>query len=350
GIGGAFIASRPRDVAVHLEVRDDLHDALVFAELAGPEHELGLLRRLVRRRDAGELGDLPGAGLRVQALHVAALALLDRTVDEDLDEVARLHDGAHAVAVAPVRRDERRQVDDAGVGEELCDLADAADVLRPVLGREAEVGVQAVADVVAVEDVRAHAAVPERLFDRDRNRRLARPREAGEPHGAALVAGDLLAIVARDVSRMPDDVRRLALGGRRGAAHEVVLPDVAVGRGAPARPRARRETGRRPGPWSIVIAPGAVNLWRSRTPFRSPPPKRSSAARAAPSPWTSRARISRPFRRAPWRPLGCPFRTSSASRPGRPFAPAHRCGWRARGPCRRTRASGCSARSPGASR
>src|SRR5262249_47543972 len=141
---------------------------------------------------------------------------VDRALDVHLDEVARLHDTPDAIAVGAIRRDERRQVDDAAVGEELRDLADAADVLGPIFGREAEIGVQAVTDVVAVEDVSAHAAIPERLLQRDRDGRLPGPGEAREPHRATLVTGDLLAIVSGDVAGMPDDVGGLARSGHPG--------------------------------------------------------------------------------------------------------------------------------------
>ena len=57
------------------------------------------------------------------------------------------------VAVGAVRADEARNGDGAAVGEELGDLGDAPDVFFAVLGAEAEVFVQAEADVVAVQAV-----------------------------------------------------------------------------------------------------------------------------------------------------------------------------------------------------
>ena len=50
------------------------------------QHQLGVERRLVGVVDAGEARELAGPGLGVEALRVALLALLDRRVDEDLDE------------------------------------------------------------------------------------------------------------------------------------------------------------------------------------------------------------------------------------------------------------------------
>ena len=60
-----------------------------------------------------------------------------------------------------------------GTHHELGDLADPADVLLPVLGAEAQVAVQAVADVVAVQQRRQPAVGCESMLQRDGNRALA---------------------------------------------------------------------------------------------------------------------------------------------------------------------------------
>ncbi len=60
---------------------------------------------------------------------------------------------ADQIAVGTIRGDHRREDDEAGVGEQPSHLADAADVLGSVRRREAEVGVEPVAKVVAVEHV-----------------------------------------------------------------------------------------------------------------------------------------------------------------------------------------------------
>jgi hypothetical protein len=129
----------------------------------------------------------------------------------DLDEVAALHEGAHLIAVGAVRGDEGGDRHRAGVGEQLGDLADAADVLGAVLRGEAQVLVEPVADVVAVEDVGAHAALAEPLLEIDRDGRLARAGKARQPDRAALVAVQLLAVLARHRALVPDDVGRFLL-------------------------------------------------------------------------------------------------------------------------------------------
>ena len=88
---------------------------------------------------------------------------------------------AHGRPLGAERRDERAQHDEAGVDEQLRHLAHAADVLDPVGGGEAEVLVEPVAHVVAVEQVGVGAALGELPFDEVRDRRLAGAGKAGEP-------------------------------------------------------------------------------------------------------------------------------------------------------------------------
>src|SRR5262249_41334531 len=90
-------------------------------------------------------------------------------------------------------------------------LADAADVLGAILGREPEVLVEAVTDVVAVQDVGAHAAFEEALLQVDGDRRLAGARQSREPDRTASVAVQALAILAGDRALVPHDVRRSLL-------------------------------------------------------------------------------------------------------------------------------------------
>ncbi len=144
---------------------------------------------LVGAVDAGEVLQLAGAGLLVEALHVARLGHRQRRVDEDLDELA-----VAPAARAPCRRSARNgemkrdQHDQAGVDHQLGDLGDAADVLDPVVVGEAQVLVEAVADVVAVEQVGVAAVGVQPLLHQVGDGRLARAREAGEPDHAAVLA------------------------------------------------------------------------------------------------------------------------------------------------------------------
>lgn len=108
--------------------------------------EVALARlRIGRSAHAGELPDLAALRLRIQALRIALAAYRPWCVDEHLDELALGQDLAHQAAVGTERRDECRQRDQTGVGHQLGDLADTADVLLAVRITEAEVTAQAVA-------------------------------------------------------------------------------------------------------------------------------------------------------------------------------------------------------------
>lgn len=84
-------------------------------------------------------------------------------------------------------------------------LSDTANVLIAVLLTEAQVLVEAEADVVAVEAVRGQAQVQQVLFKGGGDGGLARGGEAGEPDGHALLAAELIALLARE-RRVPCDV------------------------------------------------------------------------------------------------------------------------------------------------
>lgn len=110
------------------------------------------------------------------------------------------------LSILLIRGDEAGDCDSGAVGEEFGDLGDAADVLIAVFFREAEVFVEAEADVVAVEAVGGEAEVEEVLLEGGCDGGFARGGEAGEPDceaalfavGVAFTAGE--AVVPGDVA------------------------------------------------------------------------------------------------------------------------------------------------------
>ena len=155
-----------------LDVADQHGETVLDRQLVGGDDQIGLLGRLVGARDAGELGNLAGPGPSVEALGIADLAGLERGLDVDLVEGV-LGGRPCPLAVASVGRDEARDDEEAGVGEEARDLADPADVLGAVVGAEAEIGVEPGADIVAVQDVDLIALGEELALEGKRQRRLA---------------------------------------------------------------------------------------------------------------------------------------------------------------------------------
>ena len=93
-----------------------------------------------------------------------------------------------------------------GVDEQFRRLADPADVLDPVGVGEAEVAVEPVADIVAVEQVGVPALEMQPLLDQVGDRRLAGAGETGEPENARPLALEVGARVLVHVERLPMDV------------------------------------------------------------------------------------------------------------------------------------------------
>lgn len=193
---------------------------------------LRVLRSLVRGTDARELLDLTSLGLLVETLGVTLLGFFDGDVNEDFDEgewgVGVLGIGvkvAGDLAVGFVGRDEGCKGDGGGVGEKFGDLvvatlasrrvrlrgyigtylSDSSNVLYSILGREAQVLVQAESDIVTVQSVGLEAKVEEMLLESGGNSRLSRRRQASEPDGAALLLAKLATLFAGE-ARVPGDV------------------------------------------------------------------------------------------------------------------------------------------------
>src|SRR5579859_1201741 len=96
------------------QVCHDLGHAFLHAVPVGMQRDLWRLRWLVGGIYAGEVLDLAGARLAVQALGVALLAYLDGRIQENFDELARLQQLAHQTAVGTERRYESGDHDHPG--------------------------------------------------------------------------------------------------------------------------------------------------------------------------------------------------------------------------------------------
>ena len=128
------------------------------------------------------------------------------------------HQLARHSPLGPEGRDEGDDDDQPGIGHQLRHFGDAADVLDAVLVGEAEVAVEPVADIVAVEDVGVAARRVQLLFQQVGDGRLAGARQAGEPeHRRPLVLG---------AARAPSCRRRATASGccRRAAARCTIMP------------------------------------------------------------------------------------------------------------------------------
>jgi integrase len=220
GNGGSDLECRACfDLQEREEVLEEDPDRFFDRRGFGADDDFRIFGGFVGGVDAGELLDAAGAGFLVEVFRVARLANMEGGADEDLDEIAAAFDGdlAGATPVEPVGGDEGGDDDDAAVGHEFRDFGDAADVFDAVLGGEAEVRVEAVPDVVAVEDVSVDGAVEEFAFELAGEGGFAGARESGEPDDHAFVAVPPGTLPRGHVALGPGDVR--ALYARRWTGH-----------------------------------------------------------------------------------------------------------------------------------
>ena len=155
-----------------------------------------MLRSLEWGADAREVLHLATAGAGIETLHVAPLALFDGRGDVDLAEVLGADDVAGHLSQFFRGGDEAGYRHDACVDEELANLGYAADVLAPVLGREAEVGVDACADVVAVENAAEDAPPVQLALHTCCHGALAAAAEAGHPYHDAVLTEQRLFVLS----------------------------------------------------------------------------------------------------------------------------------------------------------
>mmetsp|Transcript_12253 Transcript_12253/g.30884 ORF Transcript_12253/g.30884 Transcript_12253/m.30884 type:complete len:200 (+) Transcript_12253:249-848(+) len=181
-------------------------------------HDLGVVGLLIGIVNASEALDLTRACSLVQALGVALLAHLDGDLHEHLQEVALRHTLTHLHAVRLVRRDEAHKSDGAVLSKKLGHLANAADVLLAVRRAEAQVLVQAVAHVIAVQVDSKAALRRQHVLQRARHRALAAAAEAREPQHDAALPQQRLLVRAAHARLVPADVGRRGhvIGGGRG--------------------------------------------------------------------------------------------------------------------------------------
>ncbi len=136
--------------------------------------DLRRLGSLIRTVDAGEVLDLAGPRPLVEPLGIAGFGDGERRIDKDLDEFAGLEDLPRQLPLGPEGRDEGREHDQAGIDEQFGDFRHAPDVFDAIGCREAEIPVDAMPQIVAVEQVGVTAEREQSLFDHVSDRRLAR--------------------------------------------------------------------------------------------------------------------------------------------------------------------------------
>jgi hypothetical protein len=104
-----------------------------------------------------------------------------------LDELACGEQVARHAPLVAERRNEADEDDQAGIHHQLRHLGNAPDVFHPVRLGEAQVAIQAMANVVAVEQIGVLAVGVQALLQQIGDGRFARPRQPGEPDALGLL-------------------------------------------------------------------------------------------------------------------------------------------------------------------
>lgn len=139
---------------------------------------------------------MAGSGFFVEPLHIPLFADLQRRADIDLDKAFFPNKFAGHLPLPLERGDKCRHDNKTGIHHQFGYFGNAADILHAVGVGEAEVFVEALANVVAVQDISAIAACMQLHFQSVSQRRFTRAGEAGKPDHLALVAVVFFAILA----------------------------------------------------------------------------------------------------------------------------------------------------------
>ena len=140
--------------------------------------------RLVGGIEPGQTGDFAGARLGVELLGIALLAHFQRRVNKNLHEPAGPDPLSRLLSTRAKRRDQRRHHEYLSVQQQPRDLCRPAHVLVAIGFAEPKIGVEAAAQVVAVENAHGEAQVSQTACQCAGQRGLAGGRQAGKPQHA----------------------------------------------------------------------------------------------------------------------------------------------------------------------
>ena len=140
----------------------------------------------------------------------------------NLEEVIRADNFAGHFAVVTIGRNKCGNRDHPGLIEQTRYFGDAADVLLAFFGGEAEIAIQAVTDIVAIEDETKFAVGDELFFEFLGDGRFAGTAQPGQPDGHAALAEDFLPVGHGHGGLFAHDITIRERGGRRGSRHGAI--------------------------------------------------------------------------------------------------------------------------------
>lgn len=169
---------------------DDLGDASLDAVFARFDDTLGVKWWFIWRVDSGESLNDSSSSLLVKTLDVSVLADREWSVNVTLNkgEFRVLVNRSGEVSILAEGGNEGNEADNTGIGKELGDLSDSADVFLSVGKGESEILVESMSDVVTVEDVCGDTLGDKMLLELHGDGRFTGSGETSEPDSTAVEA------------------------------------------------------------------------------------------------------------------------------------------------------------------
>ena len=121
-----------------------------------------------------------GAGPAVETLHVPGFADGQRRVHEHLEKIARRKQVARPQPVSPIRRNERGEADQSGIGPQTGDQGGPADIFVPVRFAETRIAAQTSAQPVAINEKSAVSGIEQTPVNGDGEHGFAGAAQAGD--------------------------------------------------------------------------------------------------------------------------------------------------------------------------
>jgi len=197
-----------RDISFLQQIIRDNLNSLFHLAFSSLDVQLGIERRLVRRRNSCKLFDFAGSCFLVKSFWIALFHDVEGRIDEDFDKVETgiLVDLASKRAISAVGRDERGQRYTRGVRKQARDLADSADVFVAGLLIKSEIFIQTETDVVPVQSVRESVEMEQMLLESACDRGLAAGAEPSQPDCDSLLLQEVHSLLDIDRSRMERNI------------------------------------------------------------------------------------------------------------------------------------------------
>jgi hypothetical protein len=101
----------------------------------------------------------------IESLRIPAFAIRERRCDVDLEEFAGVEPAPCCVSLGPERRDQRYQRNQLGVDEQRRNLRHVPHVLYSRFDCKAEIAIDAVAQIIAIEQRGVAAEIAEAPID-----------------------------------------------------------------------------------------------------------------------------------------------------------------------------------------